>query len=114
MVNKVILVGNLGKDPELKTTKGGKSVVSFSLATSFGSGDKEQTEWHNIEAWDKLADNIAQYMKKGSKMYLEGRIRTDKVEGDQGVRYFTKVVAHEAKFLDSKPRGGIDSSDLPF
>lgn len=111
MVNKVILVGNLGKDPEVKYTKTGKAVTTFSMATSFGSGDNVQTEWHNIEAWDKLAENIGKFMKKGSKMYIEGRLKTDKVENDQGVRYFTKVVLNEAKFLDSKK---AEDEALPF
>lgn len=119
MINKAILVGNLGKDPELKTTQGGKSVATFSLATSSGSGEKKVTEWHNVTCWEKLADNVAQFLHKGSKAYVEGRITYRKYEKDGATRYITDIVAAEVKFLDSKESGARsapqeETDDLPF
>lgn len=111
MINKVILVGNLGKDPELKTTQGGKSVATFSLATSFGA-DKV-TEWHNIVVWEKLADNVARFLHKGSKVFVEGRLQTRSYEKDGVKRYMTEIVANDVKFLDSKPAEG-EGRQPPF
>lgn len=102
MINKVTLVGHLGKDPELRHTPAGKSVVDFTLATTFGFGDKAVTSWHNVTAWEKTADAVAAYLKKGSKVYVEGRIEYQTSEKDGVKRYFTKIVANEVKFLDSK------------
>lgn len=105
-INKVILIGNLGKDPEARTTTSGKAVTNFSVATTSGFGDKEKTEWHNIVTWEKTAEACAKYLTKGSKVYVEGRIETEKVEKDGATKYFTKIVAYEVKFLT--PKGGAE------
>ena len=115
MVNKVTLVGNLGADPELKYTQAGKAVAELRLATSFGSGENEKTEWHRIVAWEKLAENAGKFLKKGSKAYVEGRIQTRNYDDKDGnKRYITEIVANEIKFLDKKPSGGAEGEDLPF
>jgi single-strand DNA-binding protein len=100
-MNNVTLIGNLGKDPELKTTTSGKSVVSFSLATQ-GGGKDAPADWHTVEAWDKTAELVAQYLKKGSKCAIMGRIKYEKSEKDGVVRYFTKIVANNVEFLGGK------------
>lgn len=106
-VNKVILVGNLGSDaPELRYTSGGAAVVSFSLATNKRwrdkeSGDKrEKTAWHQIEAWNGLAENCAKYLKPGSHVYIEGELEYSTSEKDGVKRYWTKIKADDVQFLD--------------
>jgi len=107
-VNKVILVGTLGKDPEVNKTPGGKSVASFSIATSEKWTDsnnqrKESTEWHNVVLWDKLADLAGQYLKKGSSVYLEGKIKTRSWNDKQGQkRYKTEIEGKVLNFLNTK------------
>lgn len=107
-VNKVILLGNVGKDPEVKFTPSGTALAKFSLATNerFKGKDgqwAEKTEWVNITAWAKLAEIAGEYLKKGSKCYVEGRLETQKWEGKDGVtKYFTSVVASELVLLDGK------------
>jgi single-strand DNA-binding protein len=112
-VNKVILVGNLGSDPELRSTGGGTSVCSFSLATSESwtdkqSGEKqERTEWHRIKIFGRLGEIAAEYLKKGRQVYIEGSIRTDKFTGKDGVeKYFTDIIASEMQMLGSNEGGG--------
>jgi single-strand DNA-binding protein len=111
-VNKVILVGNLGKDPELKHTPSGTPVAKFSLATSDRFKDKEgqwqdRTEWHNITAWARTAEIAAEYLKKGSKVYLEGSLRThswdDKQSGQK--KYMTEVVVNDLVLLSGRGEG---------
>ncbi len=119
-VNKVILIGNLGKDPEVKYTPGGMAVAKFSLATSFRSKDKtsgewvDHTDWHNIVVWDKLAGIAEQYLKKGNKVYIEGRLKTDSWEDQQTKqkKYMTNVVATDLVLLGGREggSGGGDSS----
>lgn len=107
-VNKVILVGRLGKDVELRYTSNGNAVANFSLATSDSWTDKEgkkqeKTEWHNIVAWGKTGENCAQYTSKGSQVYLEGSIHTRSYDDKSGnKRYVTEVVAQRVQFLGSK------------
>ncbi len=112
-VNKVILLGNVGKDPEIKYTPNGTAVATFSIATGERFKDKqgefqERTEWHNIVAWDKLAEIISNYVKKGNKLYLEGRIQTrswdDKQTGEK--KYKTEIVASDISLLGGKSDGG--------
>lgn len=108
MINKVILIGNLGKDPETRTIGDGRQVVNFSIATTESYKDKngnkvEQTEWHNIEVWNKLADVAAKFLKKGSKVYIEGKIKTEEWEKDGQKRRTTKIQAREIQFLTPKP-----------
>ncbi len=110
-VNKVILVGNLGKDPEYKKTPSGASVVNFSIATSesFTGKDgqrQDETEWHSIVLWNKQADLAQQYLKKGSKVYLEGKLKTREWDDQEGnKRYKTEVIGFTMQFLDSKQQG---------
>lgn len=106
-VNKVILIGNLGKDPELRYTPGGQPTASFSLATTERWNDKngkrqERTEWHNIVTWGKLAELVNQYLKKGRSAYVEGRISTRSWDDRDGnKKYKTEIVANQVQFLSS-------------
>jgi single-strand DNA-binding protein len=107
-LNRVQLIGRLGKDPETRFTPTGKKVTHFSLAVSnrWKSADgelKEYTEWVNIEAWGRLGEICQQYLHKGSLVYLEGRLKTDKYEEKGENRYYTKVVALLMQMLDRKP-----------
>ena len=118
-VNKVILVGRLGKDPEIRSTPSGTSVAKFSLATDHRYTDKagekqERTEWHNIVAWGKLAEICGQYLRKGKLIYIEGSIRTDSWDDKETgqKRYRTEIIANQMQMLDRKgdenggPSGG--------
>ena len=109
-INKVILVGNLGKDPETRYMPNGKAVTNFSIATSESWKDKqtgeqrEQTEWHNIVMYDRLAEIAAEYLKKGSPVYVEGRIQTRKWQDKEGQdRYVVEILASEMKMLGTRP-----------
>jgi len=107
-LNRVQLIGRLGKDPESRFTLTGKKVANFSLAVSnrwkSKEGEtKEHTEWVNIEAWERLGEVCQEYLKKGSLIYLEGRLKTDKYEDKGESRFYTKVVATGLEFLDKKP-----------
>lgn len=115
-LNKVMLIGHLGKDPELSYTPNGTAVCKFSVATdeSYKGEDGNivpKTEWHNIVAWRKLAEICGQYLKKGSKVYLEGRIKTDSYEKDGKKQYFTKIEISDMKMLDSKGSGVPDANE---
>ncbi len=118
-VNKVILIGNLGSDPELKYTPSGAAVTNFNVATNEVWNDKdgnkqERTEWHRVVLWRKLAEIAGEYLKKGSKVYLEGRLQTRSWEDKDGVkRYTTEVVADNMTMLDSKGDGGSGVSSAP-
>ena len=107
-VNKAILIGNLGRDPEIRHTQAGKPVCNFTLATNEtwkdASGEKqERTEWHNIVVWDKLAEACAQYLSKGSQAYIEGRITSNEWEDKDGIkRYKTEIVALQVQFIGAK------------
>jgi single-strand DNA-binding protein len=106
-VNKVILIGHLGKDPEARQLEGGVSVVSFPLATSeiFNKDGRkvEQTEWHNIVMWRGLADVAAKFLQKGKLVYIEGRLRTRSFEDKEGIKkYTTEVVAENFTLLGRK------------
>jgi len=111
-VNKVILIGNLGKDPELRYTPTQQATVSFSLATTERWNDKngqrqERTEWHNIVAWAKLAELANQYLKKGSPCYVEGKIQYRSWDDKDGnKKYKTEIVANSIQFLSSGPGQG--------
>lgn len=112
-VNKVILVGNLGKDPELKYTPQGTAVAKFSLATSEKYKDKagelqERTEWHNIVAWARTAEVAAEYLKKGSTVFIEGRIRTDSWDDKETgqKKYRTEIIVNELVMLGGRGEGG--------
>tara|TARA_Y100000768_G_C23918509_1_gene653636 strand:- start:866 stop:1303 length:438 start_codon:yes stop_codon:yes gene_type:complete len=140
-INKVILVGNLGQDPEIKYTAGGAAVTTLSLATSESWKDKdtgtdqEKTEWHRVVLWRRLAEIAGEYLKKGSKVYIEGQLQTRKWEQDGQTRYTTEVIGRDMQFLDSRgstsdsssyensnqemgsqdlPDSGITDDDIPF
>ncbi len=130
-LNKVQLIGNLGKDPELKYTSSGIAVATFSIATSESWKDQdgnaqERTEWHNIVAWRKLAEICGEYLKKGKKVYIEGKLQTRSYEKDGVKKYITEIVADQLIMLDgargSESQGGtaptmdapVKDDDLPF
>jgi len=107
-VNKVILIGTLGRDPEMRYLPNGNAVCSVSIATDEGYKDRntgqqvDKTEWHRVEAFGRLAEIMGEYVKKGSKIYVEGKLRTDEYEKDGIKRYATKIIANEMTMLDSK------------
>ena len=111
-VNKVILVGNLGRDPETRYTQGGSAVTQFSIATSDSWRDKasgeqqDRTEWHNIVCFARLAEIAGEYLRKGSKVYIEGSLRTSNWEQDGQKKYRTEIMARELQMLDSRSQAG--------
>ncbi len=109
-LNRIQLIGYLGRDPDSRFTPSGKRVTHFSLGITqrwrTGDENREQTEWVNVEVWDRLAEICAEYLKKGSLAYVEGRIKTDKYEDNGSNRYFTKVVAMQVQFLDRRQADG--------
>lgn len=123
-VNKVVLLGNLGRDPETRYSQDGKPVCNFSVATSETWKDKqtgekqERTEWHNCVAFARLAEIAGEYLKKGSKVYIEGQLRTSTWEQDGQKRYKTDINVRELQMLDSKPRQAATADefedDVPF
>ena len=118
-VNKVILVGNLGNDPETKYTQGGMAICTLSLATTSTRKDKdgqqiEKTEWHRVKLFGKLGEIAQEYLRKGAQVYIEGSIRYDKFTGQDGVeKYFTDIVADEMQMLGGRSEGRSDSGDRP-
>jgi len=133
VINKVILIGNLGADPELRYTSSGTPVASLRVATTRrwnekDGGKKEETEWHRVTVWGKTAEICKEYLAKGRQVYIEGRLQTRSYDDKQGQkRYATDVVAEQVKFLGGKRDGGAnegqqrdeppagfgDDSDLP-
>lgn len=117
-VNKVILVGNLGNDPEVRYMPNGNAVANVSVATSETWKDKntgeqqEKTEWHRVVFFNRLAEIVEQYLKKGSKIFVEGRLQTRSWEQDGVKRYTTEIVANEMQMLDS--RGSAGAGDSSF
>lgn len=129
-LNKVMLIGRVGRDPETKNV-GGKNLVNFSLATGYGTGDAAKTEWHQINAWEKLAEIAQQILHKGDRVYVEGRISYNETEKDGVKRTFTQVTATNLINLtprtdgapagtrttsNSKPAGApaLAADDIPF
>ena len=124
-LNKVMVIGNLGSDPEMRFTPGGKSVTSFSVAAGYSytvDGErKEETEWFNIVAWGKLAEICNQYLSKGQQIYIEGRQQTRKWESDDGqTHYKTELIANQMVMLGKKearedqPDSIAESDSIPF
>jgi len=114
-VNKVILVGNLGRDPEVRYMPNGEAVCNFSIATTENWKDKsgvkqEKTEWHNIVMYRKLAEIAGEYLKKGRPVYLEGRLQTRKWEKDGVTRYTTEIIADNMQMLGSRDGAGSNAS----
>lgn len=115
-VNKVILVGNLGRDPEVRYMPNGEAVCNFSIATTENWKDKsgvkqEKTEWHNIVMYRRLAEIAGEYLKKGRSVYVEGRLQTRKWEKDGVTRYSTEIIADQMQMLGSKGDSGAASYD---
>ncbi len=116
-VNKVILIGNLGNDPDVRYTASGAAVANISLATAESWRDKEsgeqqeRTEWHRVVFFGRLAEIVAEYLKKGSQIYVEGRLQTRKWQDKEGKdRYSTEIVANEMQMLGSRSGGGSNQS----
>lgn len=119
-VNRVILLGRLGKDPEVRYTQGGSAVTSFSIATSESWKDKntgekqERVEWHNITMFNRLAEIAGQYLKKGSQIYVEGKLQTRKWTDKNGIdRYSTEIIAHELQMLGGPQRDQYSNDNRP-
>ncbi|MDO9040930.1 MAG: single-stranded DNA-binding protein [Desulfocapsaceae bacterium] len=116
MLNKVMLIGNLGKDPELRYTQSGTAVATFNVATTDRYKDKdgqmqETTEWHRVVAWAKLAETCGEYLHKGSKVYIEGKLQTRKWQDQNGNdKFTTEIVAREMKMLSPRGGAGDDTS----
>jgi single-strand DNA-binding protein len=125
-LNRVQLIGYLGRDPETRFTPTGKKVCHYNVAVSRrwtgAEGEaKEATDWFNIEAWGRLGETCQEYLKKGSLIYLEGRLQTDQYEHEGEKRYFTKVVAQHMQMLDRKSEAGeptvlppTEDEEFPF
>ena len=119
-INKVILIGNLGQDPEVRYMPNGGAVCNITVATSETWKDKntgeqqEKTEWHRVVMFRRLAEIAGEYLKKGSKVYLEGRLQTRKWQDQQGQdRYTTEIIADEMQMLDSRGGGSADFAPSP-
>jgi single-strand DNA-binding protein len=118
MINKVILVGNLGKDPEVRFTANGQAIAKFPVATAEKWKDQqgqmqERTEWHNVVVWGKQAEACGQYLSKGRQVFVEGRIQTRSYDDKDGnKRYITEIVAQVVRFLGSGGGGGGRSADM--
>jgi single-strand DNA-binding protein len=132
-LNKIMVIGNVGTDPEMRYTSNGNPVTSFRLAASrsytTSAGERrDETEWFTVVAWNKLAEQVNQYLIKGRRVYAEGRLRSHSWEGQDGqTRYRNEINANEVLFLDRQPvdgsageeptaemAGGVDAEDLPF
>jgi single-strand DNA-binding protein len=131
-LNKVMIIGNVGRDPEMRYTPSGSAVTSFSVAvsrrwTTPDNQTRDETEWFNVVAWDKLAETCNQLITKGRKVYIEGRLQTRSWEGQDGQkRYRTEVIAATMLLLDSRPQGTgprdeagfppdeMEPDDIPF
>jgi len=120
-LNKVQLIGNLGKDPEIRFTPEGKQVATFSMAVNRTFKNKEgesidDTQWFNIEAWTGLAKVVEDHLKTGDRIYVEGRLKTESYEKDGETKYFTKIVVQEMIMLGGSRNGGAnsDEDDIPF
>src|SRR5699024_3120949 len=120
-VNKVIIIGNLGADPEARFTAGGTAVTNIRVATSDSWRDKqsgemqERTEWHRVVFFARLAEIAGEYLRKGSKVYVEGRLQTRKWQGQDGQdRYTTEIVGNQMQMLDSRSGGGGGGGSAPF
>jgi single-strand DNA-binding protein len=120
-VNKVILVGRAGRDPEARETSKGDTVANLSLATSSGYGDNEKTDWHRVTFFGKVADTVIQYVKKGQEIYIEGRISYGKYTDREGIeKYSTDIIAYSMQMGQkgnssaSSATPSSDDDDLPF
>ncbi len=122
-LNSVSIIGNCGKEPEMRFTPSGKSVTSFSVAVNSKFGESESTEWFNVVAWDKLAETCNQYLTKGQQVFVEGRLQTRSWDDKDGTKHYkTEVIANKVLFLGQRKQAGettnetteINAEDLPF
>lgn len=132
-LNKIMIIGNVGTDPEMRFTPNGNPVASFRLATSraFNSSEgerKQETEWFDVVTWNKLAENCNQFLTKGQRAYVEGRLHTRSWDGQDGQKHYrTEIIANTVLFLDRRPAGtlpqsgveaaaedDLDPGDIPF
>lgn len=118
-INKVMIIGNLGKDPEMKYMPSGDAIANLTLATTENWKDKagekqEKTEWHRVSMFGRVAEVAGEYLKKGSSVYIEGKLQTRKWQDKEGNdRYTTEIVAHEMKMLGGKPDGNAAGNSGP-
>ena len=115
-MNKILIIGNLGSDPEMRYTPNGNAVTSFSVATNrrytTGGETREETEWFRVSAWNRLAETCNQYLTKGSKVYVDGRLTSRSFQGNDGqTRFSLEVNATDVRFIDSRSSTGTDASD---
>lgn len=103
-VNKVILIGNLGRDPVVNQTQSGMTIATLAVATTYKSKDREETEWHQVVFFDKMAEICQKYLRKGSSVFVEGRLKTDKFEKNGQTHYATKVIGASMQMLGGKPK----------
>ena len=119
-LNRIEIIGNVGKEPEMRFTPSGKPVTSFSVAVNSKFGESETTEWFSIVAWDKLAETCNQYLTKGQQVFVEGRLQTRSWEDNKGVKHYkTEVVANKVLFLEQRKQDKetppeLDPEDIPF
>lgn len=121
-LNKIMLIGHLGKDPDVRTLDGGAKVASFPLATTDkaytlqnGTQVPERTEWHNIAVWNKMAENAEKYLHKGDKLYVEGKVRTRTYDDKNGTKhYITEVFADYMEMLSPKPQQPVPATSQPL
>lgn len=119
-LNKVMIIGNVGKEPEMRYTPSGNAVTGFTVAVNSRYGEEETTEWFTVTAWKKLAETCNQYLVKGQQVYVEGRLQTDSWESEGITRYKTKIIANTVIFLgkrkanDIPEEGELEPEDLPF
>jgi len=102
MLNKVMIIGNAGREPEMRFTPSGKPVTNFSVAVNSKFGEQDTTEWFNIVCWNKLAETCHQYLQKGQQVYVEGRLQTQTWEQDGETKYKTEIVANRVLFLGKR------------
>ena len=115
-MNKILIIGNLGSDPEMRYTPNGNAVTSFSVATNrrytTGGETREETEWFRVSAWNRLAETCNQYLTKGSKVYVEGRLTSRSFQGNDGqMRFSLEVNATDVRFIDSRSSTGGDAKE---
>lgn len=120
-LNRVEIIGNVGREPEMRFTPAGKAVVSFSVAVNTKYGETETTEWFNIVAWNKLAETCNQFLAKGKQVYLDGRLQTRSWESEDGVKHYkAEVIANKVLFLgkreatEIKETEEVEPDDIPF
>ena len=112
-LNRVEIIGNVGKDPEMRFTPAGKTVTSFSVAVNSKFGETESTEWFSVVAWDKLAETCNQYLSKGQQVFVEGRLQTRSWEDKEGAKHYkTEIIASKVLFLGQRKQSVESDKDI--